>query len=123
VGHKELFSKKLGSLLFIPSRHDMALITIEVHSPTGGFQKLEKTIEKSCKEYGLSLKLKSSLAKYPDSVHWHYKKGREPGTLEITFLKKEKRLWFSVQSKRKGPWIRSAISHLKAKFEGGVISP
>jgi hypothetical protein len=74
-------------------------------------------VEKACRESGLILKLKSSLEEYPDPVHWHFKKGKERGTLEITLWKKEKKRWFSVQAGRKGPWIQETIRNLKLKLE------
>ena len=79
---------------------------------------MEAIVEKACRESGLIFKLKSSLAQYPDSVNWHFKKASELGTLEITLWKKEKKLWFSVQAGRNGPWIQETIGNLKLKLEG-----
>jgi hypothetical protein len=90
-----------------------------IQIPSKKFERMEAVIEEVCRESGLILKLKSSLAKYPGSVHWHFKKGTERGTLEITFWKKEKRAWFSVQSKRTGSWIPKTIRTLRKKIETG----
>ncbi len=94
------------------------MITREVQIPHSKFRLIETTVERICQESGLVLKVKSSLKEYPGSVHWHFKKERETGTLEITLWKKERRLWFSVHTNRKGEWIEDMIRDLKSELEG-----
>jgi hypothetical protein len=66
--------------------------------------KTEKKIELLCEKEGLSQKIKRSLKGYSGSTHWHYKRGKEIGTLEITLLPNERKINFSVHENRKGPW-------------------
>jgi len=76
----------------------------------------EKVIERVCEERGLILALKGSLAKFPGSVHWHYKKeGR--GTLELTLLRDGRRLWAKVQDGRKAKWIEDELPHVRKAIE------
>ena len=42
----------------------------------------EAVIEAACAAEGLRLTLKGTLKQYPGRVHWHYKRGKEAGTLE-----------------------------------------
>jgi len=53
---------------------------------------VEMLVETACAAEGLRQTLKGPLAKYPGSVHWHFKKGKQRGTLEITLWKAQRRL-------------------------------
>lgn len=66
---------------------------------------------------GLSITLRDSLRKYPDCVHWHLKKGREAGTLELTLWPSERRAWFSVHRGRDAPWIDAELGRLAATLQ------
>lgn len=80
------------------------MISTEVRLPPNAWlEKIKKLVERTCRDSKLDLKMKCPLVEYPDSVHCHYKNGKQVGTLEITLWKKEKRLWFSVQERRNGP--------------------
>src|SRR5688572_17762825 len=74
-------------------------------------------VERLCAEDGLRLTLKGTLAKYPGSVHWHYRRGRERGTLEITLWSLRRRLWFKVSDGRGGDWMDETIVRLKSALE------
>ena len=74
-------------------------------------------IDRAIDRCGLGVSMRGTLAKYPGCAHWHLKKGRERGTLEVTLWPRERRLWLSVQSGRTGPWIDGAIKQLKAALE------
>jgi hypothetical protein len=93
------------------------LYTVRIRISGNKLNRLENLIEKTCLEHELTLRLKSALSKYPNSVHWHFKNGKQRGTLEITFWKEERRLWFSVQSKRNASWIPKMIRKLKSELE------
>ena len=71
-------------------------------------------IDAAVKRCGLVVSMRGSLAKYPGCIHWHLKRGRERGTLEVTIWPAEGRLWLSVQEGRKANWISGAIEQLKA---------
>jgi hypothetical protein len=78
---------------------------------------LEKTIEHLCQTAGLSITLKTTSAKFPGSIHWHLKKGRERGTLEVTLWPSQNKLWFSMQDGRSADWVMPAAHQLKAQLE------
>ncbi len=52
-------------------------------------------------DHALALDLRvtqrSTLAQFPGSIHWHFKRGKETGTLEVTLLNRERRLQLSVR--------------------------
>ena len=61
---------------------------------------------------GLTVTLRDSLRAFPGCVHWHLKKGREAGTLELTLWPSERRAWFSVHRGRTAPWIDAELERL-----------
>jgi len=67
--------------------------------------RIERSIDQAIADVGLNVTLRTSLRKFPGSVHWHVKHGRESGTLEITFWPLERRAWFTIQSGRRADWI------------------
>lgn len=79
--------------------------------------KLEKTIEGIFRMAGLSITLKTTSAKFPGSIHWHLKKGRERGTLEATVWPSQSKLWFSMQDGRRGDWVMDAAHQMKEQME------
>jgi hypothetical protein len=78
---------------------------------------LEKKIESLSNALGLSVTLKTTSAKFPGSIHWHFKKGRERGTLEATLWPSQNRLWFSMQDGRAADWVMPAAREIKIQLE------
>jgi hypothetical protein len=94
------------------------MIEVDVHVPRGSNPaSIPHLVEEACAAEGLTLTLKGTLAKYPHCVHWHYKKGNERGTLEITWWEKENRLWFKVAAGRTGAWMEETMARLKNRLE------
>jgi hypothetical protein len=81
------------------------------------FSLVEQVIETCCASVELNNHLKSTLKKYPGSIHWHYQQPGQSGTLEITLWPGGRRLWFSVQSRRNAWWIEEITPVLQAKIE------
>lgn len=88
---------------FVPARCDLG--------------KAEALIERVCAAHGLHAAMKGSLATYPGSVHWHYKQLKETGTLELTLLRGDRRIWAAVHTNRKAAWIEDALPKVKADVE------
>ena len=42
-------------------------------------------VERACGAAGLRASMKTTLASYPGSTHWHFKAGTDRGTLECTW--------------------------------------
>ncbi|MGH8102996.1 MAG: hypothetical protein ACREJQ_00570 [bacterium] len=82
-----------------------------------------RAVEQSCVAAGLTRHSRGALAKYPGCIHLHYRKGREPGTLEITFWPKQSRLWFKVHPRRRAPWMDFILPRLRASIESRLNSP
>jgi len=94
------------------------MITADVKLPASlDLRRVEATVQKTCKARGLELKMKTSLVSYPGSTHWHYGKGADRGTIEVTFWKYERRLWISVHSNRAASWTKQEIRELKSDLE------
>jgi hypothetical protein len=80
----------------------------------------ERLIERICAERGLTLAMKGSLASYPGCVHWHYKRQKRKGTLELTLFARDRRVWAKVQDGRKASWIDEELPGLQAAIEGSL---
>ncbi len=77
----------------------------------------EAVIESVCAAHGLQAGMKSPLASFPGSIHWHYKKPREKGTLELTLFRRDRRIWAQVQEGRKAPWISTVLPLVRSAIE------
>lgn len=98
------------------------MVNYEVSVPLDAdIKQAEQLIEESCAEEGLHITLKGTLSKYPGCIHYHYKKGTERGTLEITIWPKEHRIWFSVQAGRTADWIIASLSQLEEEVGKRLI--
>ena len=78
---------------------------------------LVRVVENICIANGLTCTLKGTLAGYPGCVHWHFRRGRQKGILEMTWWEMEHRLWFKVADHRKATWIEEDLPVLKKKIE------
>jgi hypothetical protein len=94
----------------------MNRIDIDV-PPDADLTDLDLAIEAAADASGLRVALRGGLAQYPGAVHWHFKRGEEPGTLELTWWPREMRLWMSVHDNRDAPWIEASIDALKSVLD------
>jgi hypothetical protein len=76
---------------------------------SGDDESIIGAIEAACRRAGLTMATKGTLHTYPGSVHWHFKKGANLGTLEATYVPRDGRAWFSVQGGREAPWIDQVL--------------
>jgi hypothetical protein len=79
-----------------------------------------RAVERAAAAEGLIQTLKGTLVKYPGCIHWHYKKGKQPGTLEITWFPRERRLWFKIAHNRNNAWIDEAVPRLRRAIESNM---
>jgi hypothetical protein len=73
-------------------------------------REVARGIDLAIVESGLRVTMRGTLRKFPGCVHWHVKRGREAGTLEITVW--EGRAWFTIQEGRKGKWVEEGMGLL-----------
>jgi hypothetical protein len=73
---------------------------------------IERAIDQAVIDTGLHVTMRSSLRKFPGSVHWHVKRAGESGTLEITFWPQQRRAWFSIRNGRQSEWIEKSMKAL-----------
>jgi len=95
---------------------------IELEVPDGIREgALIRCVEDVCAANSLTCSLKGTLSKYPGSLHWHFKKDKQKGILEITWWKREQRLWFKVADNRTSEWINESLPKLKQEIEQQLI--
>src|SRR6476469_9389360 len=73
-------------------------------------------VEQVLERRDLLLTMKGTLKTFPGCTHWHYKLGREPGTLELTLWPERKRLWIQIQAGRTAPWIDEMLPALQREL-------
>lgn len=94
------------------------MIEVDVQVPSNvKTEELIRLVGQVCTQHDLVCSLKGTLTSYPGCVHWHFKKERKTGTLEITWWEKKGRLWFKVGAHRRAAWIEETIPHLKKQME------
>jgi hypothetical protein len=60
----------------------------------------------------LRVSQRTTLAQYPGSIHWRFKRGKESGTLEVTLLNRERRILLAVPENRAGAWTEAVLERL-----------
>jgi hypothetical protein len=85
------------------------------------FRRVETAVEKCCREMGLIQAMKGTLAKYPGCVHWHYKKPRVSGTLEVTSWPLRRQLWITVHERRCAEWVEEELPIIRRCFEDALV--
>jgi hypothetical protein len=86
-------------------------------------RRIERTVETVLREFGLQQSLKGTLGTYRGCLHWHFKKPRISGTLEVTAWPVKKRLWFSVQSGRVADWINAELPGIHKAVAQALRAP
>lgn len=90
----------------------------EIVVPSGtNLSGADRIVERVCSDAGLTLTMRGSLASYPGCIHWHFKNGKQSGTLEFTLLADAHRLWAKVQRGRRATWIDELLPALKRALE------
>jgi hypothetical protein len=99
------------------------MIEVELQIPGGvETESVIRVVEQICASKELTCSLKGTLISYPGSVHWHFKRGRQKGTLEMTWWESGHRLWFKVANGRTSEWILESLPQLKEQIEKMFLS-
>ncbi len=94
------------------------MIEVELQIPDSiETESVIRVVEQVCASNELTCRLKGTLVSYPGSVHWHFKRGRQKGTLEMTWWESEHRIWFKVANGRSGEWMLESLPQLKEQIE------
>jgi hypothetical protein len=83
-------------------------------------RRIAGVIESVAKSNGLVVSLKGSLRAFPGCVHWHFKKERQSGTIEVTMWPQKRRVWLSVQSGRRAQWIEAALPGMRRSLQDAM---
>lgn len=79
--------------------------TLEVYLPKDlDLANIVRFVELFSGREGLSTTIKTTLKGVPGSIHWHFKKVGEPGTLEVTYSPLDSCLYISVHKNRRARW-------------------
>jgi len=96
----------------------MPLNEIDIHVPlTASQSQIIRAVEEIAARQDLEITLRAELKSFPGSTHWHFKRGRQSGTLEITCWPKGRKLWIKVQAGRTAAWIDEMSPRLKREIE------
>jgi hypothetical protein len=88
------------------------MVEVELGCPS---ENMPQVFEAAATELGLLIK-RSSLAKYPGSVHWHLTYPGEKGTLEATWWPSRDRLWLAISDRRRADWQAELVRRLEIQF-------
>ncbi|MEP6756710.1 MAG: hypothetical protein ABJA67_14485 [Chthonomonadales bacterium] len=65
----------------------------------------------------LQISMRAELKTFPGSMHWHLKKPRQTGKLEVTLWPRENRLWISYHDNRVGDgWVVQTARELTGQL-------
>ena len=82
-----------------------------------------RIIEEAIEGAGLRVTSRGTLVQYPGSIHWHVKRGKEAGTLEITLLNRERYIRLAVHANRAGTWTADALTQLADDLRERLPNP
>ena len=90
----------------------------EIDLPLGfTLARAAQAIEDGATLLGLRVSLRGTLGIHPGCIHWHLKRGKEAGTLEVTLLNPERRIVLSVRENRMGVWTEPALEALAQSLQ------
>jgi hypothetical protein len=91
---------------------------VEFHIPSSKeLTRVDSSIESACSAEGLQIGMRGTLATFPGSIHWHFNKPGERGTLEITLFPRDRRIWAQIQAGRRADWIEPCLKKIKQVVE------
>ncbi|HEX4056497.1 MAG TPA: hypothetical protein VHX86_19725 [Tepidisphaeraceae bacterium] len=79
--------------------------------------KIAVVIDRTTIDLGLTMTMRGTLKSFPGCTHWHLKRDRGRGTLEITWWPHRRKLWIKIQSGRTAAWIDEIAPRFKREIE------
>ncbi|HET7578808.1 MAG TPA: hypothetical protein VFK33_05965 [Bacillales bacterium] len=73
-------------------------------------------IERMAGDFELEAPKRMTLSSKKGSYHWHFKKGKEKGVLEVTYWPKRSELLVEIHDNRRVDWNTALIEPLAADF-------
>lgn len=93
----------------------MIEVDVPVHESVSDAMVLRR-VEAASREFGLTIAMRGTLKTWPGSVHWHFKNGKQTGTLEMTWWGAKRRLWFKINTTRNAPWIDQMLPAMRRRL-------
>lgn len=69
-------------------------------------------VDRAILSLGLEMAMRTTLKAYPASIHWHVRRPKRTGTLEITYDPATHHAWFSTRAGRTKEWVMEAMEKL-----------
>lgn len=82
-------------------------------------------IDRIAVDFELDLTQRTTLSSKKGSYHWHFKKGKEKGVLEITYWPKKSELRLDLHDNRQAEWNLAVIQPLAEAYAvlfGGEVA-
>ena len=111
---KNAAEKALDGLARLVGRSTNKSKSWEVRVPEGfsSWAQLEKDAMAIAERLELSAGPRQTLRTLPESVHYHFRREKETGTLELTIWPGESRVWLTVHANRAGRWTDPAADEM-----------
>jgi hypothetical protein len=78
---------------------------IDIDSGLTDAANVARAVAEAARDYDLETAQDGELKQYPGSRHWHLRRPREQGTLEVTHWPARDQLWVSYHANRAAPWV------------------
>ena len=73
-------------------------------------------IEQTFTTLGLIIALRTTLKAHPGAIHWHIRRPRQSGTLEITYDPNSHRAWYSTRAGRTKEWVVAMMEQVTTEI-------
>lgn len=74
-------------------------------------------IEKLCTQLELICTMQGELKSIAPNLHWHFKKAKMKGVMEITLMKENGEVILSVHDNRRGGWEEEMMQAIKTTLQ------
>ncbi len=74
-------------------------------------------IEMLCAQLELTCTMRGELKSIASNLHWHFKKAKLKGVMEITLMKETGEIILSVHDNRRGAWEEEVMKKVKSALE------
>jgi len=72
-----------------------------------------RILEEAATADGLRVAVRGTNTEYPGSILWHWKRGKEAGTLKATLIQgRSRRILLTVEDSRPAPWTEPALERI-----------
>lgn len=85
-------------------------------------EKLAEIVQLVAREFGIQFGLETDIKRIPGSQHWHLRRERQPGVLEVTLVARTQSGFVSVHANRRANWIDEGLEPFAARLQNLLCS-